>query len=365
MKTKNIKWIKTVVASALLLCLFNYQAYSQREREKLAVLGIDVHGLTNGTKSNNNQLDNLTPTQMANLVRLEVEKLDSFEVTDRYDANFILKDQTVQSDACFGKIGALEYGKTLKVDLAVTGSVERYADFIVLTLRLVDVNKGNMKKTQVREFLNLPDELQLMVRITLRELLGLTNDEKIVTRLTKQYNYENIVNNPQQSKLNLSGPRMGFTGYTGKEARFLQSKRSEGGYDVAPVMFHFGYQFEVQYLNEGNYQALFEFVPLITGMDQNMIIPSVTILNGLRSNIFGWEFALGPSFSAMTVSKDLDSDNYRVDSRGDYKLRTSFVVAIGKSFKSGKMNIPFNAFVIPAKDGVCFGLSFGYNAKNK
>jgi len=55
-----------------------------------------------------------------------------------------------------------------------------------------------------------------------------------------------------------------------------------------------------------------------------------------------------------------------MDSRGKITYHTGFVFAAGKSFKSGKMNIPVNAFVIPSNNGIRFGLTFGYNArKNK
>ena len=53
----------------------------------------------------------------------------------------------------------------------------------------------------------------------------------------------------------------------------------------------------------------------------------------------------------------------RVDSRGGYELQAGFIVAAGKTFKSGKLNIPVNVYVIPNKDGIRMGASFGFNAK--
>ena len=123
---------------------------------------------------------------------------------------------------------------------------------------------------------------------------------------------------------------------------------------------------------------------MITGLDQGKFLPSVSILNGLRSNISGWEFAFGPSFSIDHKSKgynvngvwqlkeDWEKENpdvtpppteTRSDSRGDIKLTSNFVIAAGKTIKSGKMNIPINAFFIPTKNGMRFGISFGYNAR--
>ena len=37
----------------------------------------------------------------------------------------------------------------------------------------------------------------------------------------------------------------------------------------------------------------------------------------------------------------------------------------GKTFKSGKLNIPVNVYVIPSKDGIRMGASFGFNAKRR
>ena len=68
----------------------------------------------------------------------------------------------------------------------------------------------------------------------------------------------------------------------------LQARESGGGFNANPLMFQFGYQFEVQYLNQGSFQALFEFIPMITGLDQGKFLPSISVLNGMRSNISGW-----------------------------------------------------------------------------
>ena len=53
----------------------------------------------------------------------------------------------------------------------------------------------------------------------------------------------------------------------------------------------------------------------------------------------------------------------RFDSRGERQFDTGFVFAVGKSFKSGKLNIPVNAFFIPRRDGNRIGISVGFNAK--
>src|SRR5690606_11763881 len=96
----------------------------------------------------------------------------------------------------------------------------------------------------------------------------------------------------------------------------------------------------------------------------------------------GWEFALGPQISLVPIARGYYQNNEwhylgsntapenvtvenRLDSRGTLEFRSSFVFAVGKSFRSGRLNIPLNAYVVPGKDGWRFGLSFGFNAKQR
>jgi hypothetical protein len=87
----------------------------------------------------------------------------------------------------------------------------------------------------------------------------------------------------------------------------------------------------------------------------------LTILNGLRNNNSGWEFAFGPT---IDVSRTLDG---RLDSRGTPSVSTALVFSVGKTIKSGEMNFPINAYFIPPKDGSSyrFGISMGWNASGK
>lgn len=56
----------------------------------------------------------------------------------------------------------------------------------------------------------------------------------------------------------------------------------------------------------------------------------------------------------------------RIDSRGIPLISTGFVFGVGKTFKSGKLNIPLNAFFIPGNNGNHrIGLSFGFNSPKK
>lgn len=361
---------KYLIICTLFICSFT-QIYAQK-RPVVAVLNIDMQGVYGNEK------------QAGNVVRRELEKIDTFEVMDRYDVVYLIKKDSFDISGCYGKLCLTEVAKILNADKMFTGSVENFSETITVTLRLIDVKTRSIEKTLIREFVSIPSQVGLMLQVSVKEFFGEKNDSELMTKLTKKYDYASSVNNPNTDILRLSGPRIGFTMFTGKTWEILQQKEYEGGYDANfPAMFQFGYQFEKQYINDGNFQALFEFIPMITGVEQGLFIPSLTILNGFRSNKKGWEFAFGPTISATRIAKGFydendtwflqsDSLNFnpaihqiesRLDSRGDYEVYPGFVFALGKSFKSGRLNIPFNAYIIPNRDGIRFGLSFGFNTK--
>ncbi|MBX7093542.1 MAG: hypothetical protein K1X56_02390 [Flavobacteriales bacterium] len=366
---KTILKSLTVVALILNTTVLNAQ---NNEREKLTVLNVDVKGIT------------LSPETAGDLFRREIEKLNIYDVTDPYDVKYIAESKKLKVDNCYGKLCLVELGNAIGSDKMMTGSIEGFADMLVITIRMVDVEKETIEKVNVKEFLFLPKELKTMVTITLNEMFGIDNDKTMVESLTKKNAFANSINEPKKDRLALDGPRMGFTMLTGTNAEIFKASKDNGGFDGFPMMFQFGYQFEKQYLNEGNFQALFEFIPMVTGLDQGLFIPSMTILHGLRGNKKGWEFAFGPTLGLMKKARGYyDPDlgwqlesawgdstllnphgiTTRMDSRGNYMFSSGFVFAFGRSIRSGKLNIPFNAYIVPQRDGLRFGFSFGFNAK--
>jgi hypothetical protein len=359
MKNLTIKMI-----AALILSFFAITTQAQQTLQSIAVLNIDSKDAA------------LSPEKLSSLARIEVTKTGMFEVMDAYDISYLFEKNNFNPANCYGKICLVEAGNILKVDKVFSGFVEAYQDRIVITFRLLDVQKGKIEKAEVMEFINLQNQLHLMISVTIKKMFDLEVDKDLINKLTKKNDFESTVNIPDEDALNLSGPRMGVTFFTGEVAKIYQRPKSEGGFDALPIMSQFGYQFEVKYLNEGSVQALFEFIPVITGLDQGRIIPSITALSGIRSNKNGFEFAFGPNIFISQMAKGYvnaegdfilgDSPEgvdqiKRLDSRGDYTLGTGLVLAAGKTFRSGKLNIPVNAFFIPGKNGHRIGLSFGFN----
>lgn len=192
------------------------------------------------------------------------------------------------------------------------------------------------------------------------------------------------VQEEENNELSLAGPRMGLVFFSGNFAERIQDPGSRGGLGAKPIMSQFGYQFETAYINGDKVQVLFEFVPNISGLDQGKFIPTVSILNGVRLTPSGWELMLGPIiyFTKRAEGFYNEADEWTLlsewkaknpglpdpagvkkgfDTRGDFTITTSFLLALGKNFRSGNVNFPVNIFAIPNPEGVRFGVSVGFN----
>jgi TolB-like protein len=330
--------------SILLMLMSTTLIFAQQP--KMAVVSFDVTNTSINTK------------ELTEILRIEVSKHNKYEIIDRYEIQEILNKEQITTETCLSKSCLLQAGKILNVDYLLSGSADKLGESLYLRIRLLNLKAGSIEKEAVREFLFIPEKINTMVSLCVNDIVGVENDKVIESSLSNKDSYENALNNPYYQTLNLSGPRMGYSFFLGKTADILALPKAEGGFNASPTFFQMGYQFEKQYLSEGKWQALVEFIPLISGLDQGLFIPSLSILNGIRSNVNGLEFAIGPTFTANKRLED------RLDSRGEFKLSTNVVIAAGFSLKSGKLNIPINAYFVPAKDDLRLGISFGFNTRN-
>ncbi|MCJ7695896.1 MAG: penicillin-binding protein activator LpoB, partial [Anaerolineaceae bacterium] len=334
----RLAWILVLVS----MILFPLNGFGQN-LSSIAVSNIDTKNIQ------------IFPHEMGNLVRLELEKKEMFNIIDRYDMSDILKSQGLELTDCYGKSCIIELGKALNVDKVLTGSVERYSEKIVFTLRLINVETGMIEKTNVTEYQNIMEELQFMTEISVNNILGLANNPNIVELLVS---FEEPITSKYISH-RLSGPRMGVAFLTGDLALSIETPIDEGGYDGYPLFSQFGYQQEIQYLSAGNFNALVEFLVMVSGMEQQLFIPSLIFMNGFRFGKGNWEIAFGPTLSLRKEATgfydefgylgeendwyldeewtDPDQPNpyplvERMDSRGDVGYNTGWVWAVGKSF---------------------------------
>lgn len=354
-------------------------------KPSIAIVDFDVRGYK------------MSQQQAIQFVINELIRVEKFEVMDKYDIEYLVKRDTLDVNSCFSKICLTGIGTKLGVDKMFTGSIAQLGDNLNVTVRILDVKTGVFEATKVKEFLNISGNEFQMIRICINEIFGIPNEADLVSKLTKKTDFDNTINNPYTLRLKADGPRMGMTYATGYLADVLKGPKKDGGYDGNQYMFQFGYQIEKQYLNEGNFQALFEVIPMVTGLDQGQFIPSLTLLNGLRNNVNGWEFAFGPTFAISKYSDGYilnegednqkfiinvqDPSKYfslaeeaaamnssvekRPDSRGTTGISYGFLFAAGKTFKSGKLNLPVNVYFVPSKNGARFGISMGWNGKDR
>lgn len=357
MKTQVL--LKSFVPGIMILLLsLNLTA---QDKSSIAVISIDSRGMS---------LDNLS---FANLVRIELEKINYFEVLDQYETTMILDKNQVDRANAFAKSELVKIGKLLKADKILTGSSEKFGSKIVLSLRLINVNQDKIENAVVLEFVDLEDEINSMVKMALNQLLGLPNDQVLVDVLA---HFDTPIVN-EKTTLKLNGPRMGAAYTFGRAGDRLMDSKANGGYNLFPVTTVFGYQYESQYLTAGDFSALIEMIGTISGLEAGTVMPSLTFMNGFRFNTSGFEFGLGPVFRLTKSAQGYFDSNdnwhlsndtegyypleYAIDSRGSYRLSTGLIIAIGKTFRSGYLNVPVNLYVSPRKDGTVVGLTFGFN----
>lgn len=390
--------MKTRIITSVLFTVIGFISLAQ-QKTTVAVSNPTVRGLY------------ATPEIAAKIIQLELSKLDQFVVYDEFDLNEVYEKDSTLRNNCHSKNCLVKLGTQLNSDLMVTGSYDLLGDKIAISIKFIDVKADQVKYSGIGEFNNQESELQRMTQIVLEDILGIEHDEDLAKRLT--FSNDPITSN-KVGQINNSGPRIGVAIMTGNVAEFATRSTNKGGLDIAPVVSMIGYQFEAQYVGTENFSALGEFILNISGLEQGLFIPSVNILNGFRFGKAGWEFAFGPGFGLRKVSDgffDTDGrfgdkneyfsttdwynyanetfndpvaypeyfengyyeaptvdevhDEYTItknaDSRGRTEISTSFLMAFGRTFRAGSLNIPVNLFYSARKGGGYAGLNVGFN----
>ena len=100
----TLNTLKTILLVTVLL-IGNWALAQNKKRASITVLNIDTKGI---------QLD---PIQTGNLTRIELEKLDTFDVTDRYDVTYLIEKNKLNITNCYGKACLLEIGNTIHIKI--------------------------------------------------------------------------------------------------------------------------------------------------------------------------------------------------------------------------------------------------------
>jgi hypothetical protein len=144
---------------------------------------------------------------------------------------------------------------------------------------------------------------------------------------------------PPAREVDLSGPRFGITALN---TGIVDKLKAEQGWDLAPVVTQFGWQFEKQfYGKQGGPTAVTEAVVLLGGLEQGVVIPSLSWLVGVRGSD-GTEIGVGPNVTPAGVA---------------------LALAVGKTFRMGVLNVPVNIAVVPSRLGMRVSLLTGFSLR--
>lgn len=121
-------------------------------------------------------------------------------------------------------------------------------------------------------------------------------------------------------------------------------KLHERSIDVRQTISQFGWQFERQfYSKDSGVAAVNEWVVLLGGMDQGVVLPSLSWLVGVRTRE-GTEFGIGPNVTPAGVA---------------------LAVAAGVTIRAGVLNVPMNVAVVPSSAGLRVSFLTGFNMRRR
>ena len=380
MKTKKLQSFFILVA----IFFSGMASYFAQPSNTIAVANPNVNALT------------VKPESVAKMMRLELIKINKYKVYDEFDMNEVIKAKEEYKVGCYGQTCLAKLGEELKVDYVMSGSIDGLGNKIVVTIKIIDVKGQALYKSSVREFDNQELEIQRMVEIVIADMHGLTVDKVLTDRLS--FKNELITSN-NIGKVNNSGPRIGFAYLTGTVNEFATRDTKYGGLGIQPFTSMIGYQIEGQYVGTENFSALVEGIINVSGLEQGQFVPSISLLNGFRFGKANWEFAFGPRFGISSTSQgffddqnifssnsryfsESDWSQYAIqnnlnpvdpgngyvfeknfDRRGDKALATTFLIAFGRTFQAGALNIPVNLFYSSQKGGGYVGVNMGFNVQ--
>jgi hypothetical protein len=140
--------------------------------------------------------------------------------------------------------------------------------------------------------------------------------------------------------ISLSGPRFGLTVL----GDGILEKLKEKDIDVKSTISQFGWQFEKQVkISDKGLTAVNEWVVLAGGLDQGVVLPSLSWLVGIRTPE-GVEFGAGPNFTPLGVG---------------------LVAAFGVTVRTGALNVPLNFALAPSRSGLRVSVLTGFNMRRR
>jgi hypothetical protein len=332
---------------------------------------------------------------IAKLLQIELIKLDLYKVYDEFDIQEGIDSDERFTKDCYGKNCLIDLGKAVDVDYIVSASLLGFGGKTVISIKIIEISSGNIVKNDVKEFIEDETKVQRMLQVLIRQMHDIEMHPEVVARIVHD---DQPIIKKSVGKISNNGPRIGYAFLTGDLKDFAVRSEEQGGMDVYPGVSMIGYQLEKQYIGTENFSALGEVLFTVSGLEQGIAIPSITLMNGLRFGKAGWEIAFGPGFGFKRTSQgffdtqglygargeywtenEYNNSNYSTnqdgesvapayeitettDHKGDkWKLNTRWVMAVGRTFRAGGLNIPVNIFYSSMKKSGMIGVSVGFN----
>ena len=377
--------MKKLIFTTLASALFGITTLSQEQKEQKSI----AVALPN--------IENIDVSReiVAKLIQIELIKIDQYKVYDEFDMQEAMQAHNKFQEACYGKRCLAELGKEINADYILSSSLLSFGNRIVVTMKIMDINTTEVINTHVMEFVDQKNEIQRMVRILILQMHDMDVHPEVLSKIA--HDNRPIVKTDVY-KVDNTGPRMGYSLFTGALHEFATRERRQGGLGIYPGATMIGYQFEKQYIGTENFSALGEVLLTVSGLEQGVAIPSITLMHGIRFGKAGWELAFGPGFGVSRMSEGFFDEQgyygengrywtlqeykhnyaqqndyneapdpiYPVEKHLDvrsktYRLNTRFVLAAGRTFQIGALNLPVNVFYSSMRNSGIVGLSVGFN----
>jgi hypothetical protein len=134
-----------------------------------------------------------------------------------------------------------------------------------------------------------------------------------------------------------SGPRVGVTVLSQQVIDHIADRHNR---EVGAILTQFGWQVERQFRTKtGGPVGLADFVFLVGGAEQGLLIPSVTALIGMRTP-GGFEFGAGPNISPIGVA---------------------LAFTVGITMHASELSVPLNFGFVPSEQGSRATILIGFN----
>lgn len=205
----------------------------------------------------------------------------------------------------------------------------------------VKVQEITLEEVKYKRFDNLEGPIISVAKADVFMIKYENGTKELFKEAPRTYEEKAVRDQREEKHLKLGGPRLGFTILS---QRYTDNVRDEFDTDINSFITQFGWQFETRVFTLDNgVSGLFEFVPLIGGLEQGKFIPSLNALVGIRS-AKGLEIGVGPNVSLAGAG---------------------VVIAAGTNFQTQGVNFPVNIAFAPSSDGGRFSVLFGFNSQKR